>query len=218
MNIASHSIYSTPASVLLRELLLQNQLPPILSEYLLDSLESSGAQFYPSCHWVFLSQQTGSPIDFGKTSGIKPFPVSIKTADAVFKHLLAAGMVLWLQASNANECKITYQKKKDKYLKRVTLGLGEGILERSQRQHCQKLICLIQSTKICDCEKLQDFNFPIQLRVSLDSNYYSLEEKKAIDREKVTFYGILALKSSKDWKCYFKTLLYKIILLAFYIK
>lgn len=37
------------------------------------------------------------------------------------------------------------------------------------------------------------FNSPIQLRVSLDSNYHSLEEKKAIDREKVTFYGILAL-------------------------
>lgn len=118
MNIASHSVYSTthlkstPASVLSRELLLQNQLPPILSEYLLDSLESSGAQFYPSCHWGFLFQQTGSPIDFGRTSGIKPSPFSIKTADAVFKHLLAAGMVLWLQASNANECKITYQKKK----------------------------------------------------------------------------------------------------------
>lgn len=82
-------------------------------------------------------------------------------------------------------------------MKRVRLGLGEGILERSQRRHCQKLICLIQSTKICDCEKLQDFNFPIQLRVPLDSNYCSLEEKKANDREKVTFYGILAFKSGK---------------------
>lgn len=110
------------------------------------------------------------------------------------------------------------KKKKDKYLKRVVLRLGEGILERSQRQHCQKLICLIQSIKICDCEKLQDFNSPIQFRVSLDSNYHSLEEKKAIDREKVIFYGILALESSNIWECYFNSLLYKILLLAFYIK
>lgn len=79
------------------------------------------------------------------------------------------------------------EKKKENIWRELHWGCGEGwegIFERSQRQHCQKLIWLIQSTKISDCEKLQDFNSSIQLRVSLDSNYHSLKEKKAANKEK----------------------------------